>query len=69
MLVRPASASLVPRRERRAGLAAPVPVVTEGLREASGIVWHPALGRFFVVGDRGTLAEVEPSGRVADSTA
>jgi uncharacterized protein YjiK len=47
-----------------AALAAPVPVVTAGLREASGIVWHPRLARFFAVGDRGTLAEIEPGGRV-----
>ena len=35
-----------------------------GVREASGIAWHPRAGRFFVVGDRGSLAEVEPSGAV-----
>ena len=40
ILVPPASASLVPDASASAGLAAPVPVVTEGLREASGIVWH-----------------------------
>jgi uncharacterized protein YjiK len=45
-------------------LAAPVPIPADGLREASGIVWHAALQRFFAVGDRGTLAEIEPSGRV-----
>jgi uncharacterized protein YjiK len=39
-------------------------VAVAGVREASGIAWHPSLGRFFVVGDRGTLAEIEPSGAV-----
>jgi len=48
----------------RATLAAPVPVATDGLREASGIAWHSALQRFFAVGDRGTLAEIDPGGRV-----
>jgi len=33
-----------------------------GVREASGIAWHPSKGRFFVVGDRGSLVELEPSG-------
>jgi uncharacterized protein YjiK len=47
------------------GLGEPESVPLVGVREASGIAWHAALGRFFVVGDRGTLAEVEPSGAVA----
>ncbi len=41
-----------------------VPVRAEGLVEASGIVWHPALKRFFAVGDRGTLAELAADGSV-----
>jgi uncharacterized protein YjiK len=45
-------------------LGAPVAVPVAGVREASGIAWHPSLSRFFVVGDRGTLAEIEPSGAV-----
>jgi uncharacterized protein YjiK len=45
-------------------LGAPVALPVAGVREASGIAWHPSLGRFFVVGDRGTLAEIEPSGAV-----
>lgn len=45
-------------------LGPPAAVPASGIREASGIAWHPALGRFFVVGDRGSLAEVEPSGAV-----
>jgi uncharacterized protein YjiK len=47
-----------------AGFAAPVPIAADGLHEASGIVWHAALERFFAVGDRGTLAEIEPGGRI-----
>jgi len=46
------------------GLGSPVAVPALGLREASGIAWSPARRRFFVVGDRGTLAELEPSGAV-----
>jgi uncharacterized protein YjiK len=45
-------------------LASPEVVPVPGLREASGVAWSPARGRLFVVGDRGTLAEVEPSGAV-----
>jgi uncharacterized protein YjiK len=45
-------------------LRSPEVVPVPGLREASGIAWSPARGRFFVVGDRGTLAEIEPSGAV-----
>ncbi len=63
-ILSPPAAMAAPMTAKPAGLQAPVPVATEGLREASGIVWHPALGRFFAVGDRGTLAEIEPSGRV-----
>jgi uncharacterized protein YjiK len=44
--------------------AAPLPVAGDGLREASGIAWHPRLARLFAVGDRGTLAELEPDGRL-----
>jgi uncharacterized protein YjiK len=43
-------------------LPSPVRVAVERLKEASGIAWHLKLGRFFVVGDRGALAEVEPGG-------
>jgi uncharacterized protein YjiK len=47
-----------------AGLGEPTTVPLAGVREPSGITWHPALGCFFAVGDRGTLAEVKPSGAV-----
>jgi uncharacterized protein YjiK len=45
-------------------LGAPVAVLAEGLREASGIAWHATLQRFFAVGDRGTLAEIDSAGKV-----
>jgi uncharacterized protein YjiK len=45
-------------------LGAPVAVPVAGLREASGIAWHPSRRRFFAVGDRGTLAEIERTGAV-----
>jgi uncharacterized protein YjiK len=46
------------------GLGQPEAMAASGVREASGIAWHPSRGRFFVVGDRGSLAELEPSGAV-----
>jgi uncharacterized protein YjiK len=46
------------------GFGTPEPMAKAGVREASGIAWHPSLGRFFVVGDRGFLAELGPSGAV-----
>ena len=46
------------------GLGNPEAMTAVGVREASGIAWHPSPGRFFVVGDRGSLAELEPSGAV-----
>jgi uncharacterized protein YjiK len=44
-------------------LAAPLPVPAQ-LREASGIAWHPALARFFAVGDRGSLVEIDAAGQL-----
>jgi uncharacterized protein YjiK len=46
-------------------LGPPEAVTGAGLREASGIAWHPTRRSFFAVGDRGTLVEVEPTGAVA----
>jgi uncharacterized protein YjiK len=43
-------------------LGVPEAVAVAGLREASGIAWHPARRRFFAVGDRGALAEIERTG-------
>ena len=40
-------------------LGPPVPIPAEGLKEASGIAWHSERRRFFAVGDRGTLAELD----------
>jgi len=45
-------------------LGKPEVMATAGVREASGIAWHPSRGHFFVVGDRGSLAELERSGAV-----
>lgn len=45
-------------------LGSPEIVAVAGLREASGIAWHPARGRLFAVGDRGTLAEIDRAGAV-----
>jgi len=45
-------------------LGSPETVAVAGLREASGIAWHPARQSFFAVGDRGTLLEVERTGAV-----
>jgi uncharacterized protein YjiK len=45
-------------------LGSPEAVTGAGLREASGIAWDPSRRRFFAVGDRGTLVEVEPTGAV-----
>jgi uncharacterized protein YjiK len=45
-------------------LGTPEAVAVPGLREASGIAWHPARRSFFVVGDRGTLVEIARTGAV-----
>jgi len=45
-------------------LGPPVAVTVAGVREASGVAWHRGRGRLFVVSDRGSLVEIEPSGRV-----
>jgi uncharacterized protein YjiK len=38
-------------------------IVVAGVREPSGIAWHPGLHHLFVVGDEGTLGELDPNGR------
>jgi uncharacterized protein YjiK len=48
-------------------LGTPQVVAVPGLREASGIAWHPGRGTFFVVGDRGSLLEVARTGAVVAS--
>ena len=57
-----ASSGAAESQEIRA-LAAPLPVAAQ-LREASGIAWHPALARFFAVGDRGSLVEIDAAGQL-----
>jgi uncharacterized protein YjiK len=47
-----------------ATLGPPEEVTAVGLREASGITWHPSRRRFFAVGDRGALVEVAPAGDI-----
>jgi uncharacterized protein YjiK len=39
-----------------------------GVAEPSGIAYHPRLRRLFVVGDEGTLAELDGDGRVVSAT-
>lgn len=49
-----------------AALGAALPVSGGALREASGIAWHAGRGRFFAVGDRGTLVELAADGSLLD---
>ena len=46
--------------------AAPQRVADLGVQEPSGVVFHPRLGHLFVVGDEGTLAELDGDGRRID---
>jgi uncharacterized protein YjiK len=41
---------------------------TPGVREPSGIVFHPPTGHLFVVGDEGTIAELDGNGKVLGAT-
>lgn len=41
----------------------PVRMAESGVREPSGVVWHPGLERLFVVGDEGRIAELDREGR------
>jgi uncharacterized protein YjiK len=47
--------------------AEPQRVTDLGVQEPSGVVFHPRLGHLFVVGDEGTLAELDADGRRIDS--
>lgn len=49
-------------------LGAPTTFAVAGVREPSGVAWHPRLSRLFVVGDDGTLAEVDGEGRTIHTT-
>jgi uncharacterized protein YjiK len=57
----------------RAEVASPLgpgtPVPVAGVREPSGVAWHPGLERLFVVGDDGSLAELDAEGAVLHTTA
>jgi uncharacterized protein YjiK len=44
-------------------LGKPVRMAESGVREPSGVVWHPGLERLFVVGDEGRIAELDREGR------
>jgi uncharacterized protein YjiK len=44
-------------------LGASTTFAVAGVREPSGVAWHPRLSRLFVVGDEGTLAAVDAAGR------
>jgi uncharacterized protein YjiK len=63
-LLRGAEPAVLGASASPSALGAPVAVSGAGVREASGVAWHSARGRFFVVGDRGTLAECAPEGTV-----
>lgn len=45
----------------------PQRVADLGVKEPSGVAFHPRLGRLFVVGDEGSLAELDADGRRIDS--
>jgi uncharacterized protein YjiK len=47
--------------------AAPQRVADLGVQEPSGVVFHPGTGHLFVVGDEGTLAELDGDGRRIDA--
>ena len=49
-------------------LGAPTTFRVDGVREPSGVAWHARLSRLFVVGDDGTLAEVDGDGRTLHTT-
>jgi hypothetical protein len=51
--------------EGRPVLAAPHVIRTPGVVEPSGLVFHPTLEKWFLVGDEGSLAELDADGRVA----
>lgn len=53
-----------PGRGGWAILGEPDRLVAPGVREPSGIVFSPARGTFFVVGDEGSLVEIDAAGRL-----
>lgn len=57
------------RRADRALLGTPERFTEIGAREPSGLAWHPELQHLFLVGDEGSLVELDLHGRVVSSTA
>jgi uncharacterized protein YjiK len=47
--------------------AAPQRIANFGVKEPSGVAFHPRLRRLFAIGDEGTLAELDPNGKRIDS--
>lgn len=47
----------------------PQRVADFGVKEPSGVAFHPGLGRIFAVGDEGSLAELDADGKRIDSRA
>jgi uncharacterized protein YjiK len=47
--------------------AAPRRIADFGVKEPSGVAFHPGLGRIFAVGDEGSLAELDTAGKRIDS--
>ena len=54
--------------KKKAKARSPGGITVAGMREPSGIAWHAALARLFVVGDDGTLAELDAGGRTLGTT-
>lgn len=52
-----------PHPEAAAGDAGGQTIVVDGVREPSGIATHPGLHHLFVVGDEGTVGELDANGR------
>ncbi len=48
-------------------LGTPSRMTQTGVREPSGVAYHPGLGHFFVVGDEGRLVELDGEGRALGS--
>lgn len=53
-----------PKRGGLEILGAPQALETSGVREASGVAYDARSGDLFVVGDEGTLAQIDPAGKV-----
>jgi uncharacterized protein YjiK len=49
--------------------ATPQRIADFGVKEPSGVAFHPRLQRLFAIGDEGSLAELDPEGKRIDSRA